>query len=182
MALGSAGAGPAGTAVAAGSTVTEVTTEAAGAAASATGATAGVDALGPSGSWGRLKKAAVPLAVGGGDGAGVGGTRRLVDCSARSAGPFRLKYILVLRATSSIQSGGYPSSSQMRCSWLNCDRPGKSGRPWKSSTAMQPSDHMSIAGSNLWTQVGDVTGGNGDANAGTEHCTYGRPRRTSGER
>jgi hypothetical protein len=48
--------------------------------------------------------------------------------------------------------------SMMRESWLYSLVPGNSGRPRKSSTAMQPSDHMSIA------------------------VEYGRPSRTSGER
>jgi hypothetical protein len=52
----------------------------------------------------------------------------------------------------------HPSISTMRVIWLYSDVPGKSGRPRKSSTAMQPSDHMSIA------------------------PVYGMPRRTSGER
>jgi hypothetical protein len=48
--------------------------------------------------------------------------------------------------------------SMIRESWLYSLVPGKSGRPRKSSTAMQPRDHISIA------------------------VEYGKPRRTSGER
>jgi hypothetical protein len=46
---------------------------------------------------------------------------------------------------SSIHMGGRPSISVMRDTWLYSDDPGKSGNPKKSSTTMQPRDHMSIA-------------------------------------
>ena len=46
--------------------------------------------------------------------------------------------------TSSIQVGGRPSISVIRETWLYSDEPGNSGRPRKSSTTMQPNDHMSI--------------------------------------
>jgi hypothetical protein len=39
----------------------------------------------------------------------------------------------------------YPSISTIRVIWLYSLVPGKRGRPRKSSTAMQPSDHISIA-------------------------------------
>lgn len=52
----------------------------------------------------------------------------------------------------------HPNISTIRVIWLYSLVPGKSGRPKKSSTAMQPSDHMSIA------------------------AVYGIPRRTSGDR
>lgn len=37
-----------------------------------------------------------------------------------------------------------PSISTIRVIWLYSDVPGKRGRPRKSSTQMQPRDHMSI--------------------------------------
>lgn len=60
--------------------------------------------------------------------------------------------------TSSIQFGGKPSISVIRDTWLYSELPGKSGRPRKSSTTMQPSDHMSMA------------------------ALYGNPSKTSGDR
>ena len=44
-----------------------------------------------------------------------------------------------------IQLGGLPSISTILAIWLYSDDPGKSGSPKKSSTTMQPSDHMSMA-------------------------------------
>jgi hypothetical protein len=58
-------------------------------------------------------------------------------------------------------SGGkktHPSISTIRVIWLYSLVPGNSGNPKKSSTAIQPSDHISMA------------------------AVYGIPRRTSGDR
>lgn len=38
----------------------------------------------------------------------------------------------------------HPSISMMRLSWLYSEVPGKRGKPRKSSTQMQPKDHMSM--------------------------------------
>ena len=54
---------------------------------------------------------------------------------------------------SSIHVGGNPSISVIRATWLYSEDPGNNGRPRKSSTTMQPSDHMSIAAEYLDTQL-----------------------------
>lgn len=52
---------------------------------------------------------------------------------------------------SNIHVGGIPNISVIRETWLYSDDPGKRGRPRKSSTTMQPNDHISIADEYLST-------------------------------